>query len=128
MEQWAGASTLAGDGCGLGTFGWDNKFGYGRVDACAAVGACDVVLRVEIDGPSEVPSEPEAPCTWNAVVHGGNGSNSYQWSGVLSGTGPSVSGEVSSSGWLYLDVSSGGQNASDKLYITVSQFAPECEA
>lgn len=46
---------------------------------------------------------------------------------VLSGTGSEISGTLSSSGWLYLDVTdSGGRTDGDDLYITVSPSAPDC--
>lgn len=83
-------------------------------------------LIAEISGPSQVqPNDPA--CTWYADVTGGVAPYSYQWSGVLSGTGSSVSGSPSSSGWLYLDVTDSNQDADgDDFYITVSQSASPC--
>lgn len=66
-------------------------------------------------------------CSWLAVTSGGEPPLSYQRSGVLSGNGVFVSGTVSSSGWLNLEVTSNdGQVVSDQLWIQVSSGAPEC--
>lgn len=109
----------------LGPFGWDERFGYGRVDACRAVD-CPGLLTASISGPSSV--KPGAFCTWFAIVGGGRTPYTYQWSGKLSGSGSQVSGSLSSSGTLYLDVTSGdGQSAGDQLWITVSSTGDPCE-
>ena len=82
-------------------------------------------LSVEIQGPSTVP--PNETCTWWATVTGGEAPYSYQWSGVLSGTGSQVWGSLSSSGTLRVDVSSSdSQIAWDESFITVSSSAPSC--
>lgn len=84
-------------------------------------------VTASIDGPSQV--QPQVECTWEADVSGGTLPYSYQWSGVLSGTGSSVSGEVSSSGNLSLTVTDVNDlSDGDLLYITVSGGAPDCEA
>jgi len=76
-------------------------------------------LSASISGPSQVRQNCEY--TWSASVSGGQSPYSYQWSGELSGTGPSVTGALSTSGTLYLDVSSAdGQHASNSLYITMT--------
>lgn len=60
-------------------------------------------------------------------LQGGVEPYGYQWSGVLTGNDSLVSGALDASGWLYLDVTSDdGQNASDELFITVSDSAPPC--
>lgn len=82
-------------------------------------------LDAMIVGPHEVRSNDQ--CTWQAVTSGGEPPLSYSWSGVLSGSGLSVSGTVSSSGWLNLDVTSNdGQTANDQFWVTVSGSAPVC--
>lgn len=110
----------------LGIRGRDQIFGYGRIDACLAVGACPPVLPLTVDivGPTQVRAWEF--CTWQAVASGGAGGYTYQWSGVLSGTGSSVSGNVSSSGTLAVVVTSGGDQTNDSQWITVSSSAPEC--
>jgi hypothetical protein len=74
-------------------------------------------LSVSIDGPAEV--NQGALCEWSAVVDGGSGPTTYAWSGVLSGSTPSVSGTLQQSGWLYLSVTRGAEQESDQLYVTV---------
>ena len=59
-------------------------------------------LSEGIDGPTMV--NGAFPGTWTADISGGSPPYSYQWSGVLSGTGSSISGMVYSSDYLYLDV------------------------
>jgi len=104
----------------LGPHGVDDMFGSGMVDAEAAVG-----VDVEIAGPSVVP--PDEFCTWQVFVDGAAGSVSQQWSGVLSGTGSFVSGSLSSSGTLFVDVqTSAGQTGDASVFITVSSSAEPC--
>lgn len=82
-------------------------------------------LVVNIDGPDKVP--PDYPCTWWANVSGGSGGYTYEWSGVLSGTDSEISGSLSSSGRLYLDVTdSEGWTSGDDVYITVDLSADPC--
>lgn len=82
-------------------------------------------LIVNIGGPDKVP--PNYPCTWWANVSGGSGGYTYEWSGVLSGTDSEISGSLSSSGRLYLDVTdSEGWTSGDDVYITVDQWADPC--
>ncbi len=82
-------------------------------------------LIVSIDGPNEV--KPTQLCTWNAQVTNGDAPFSYSWSGILTGTGSSVTGVVGSSGSLMLSVtSSDGQVQFPALAVTVSSSAPDC--
>jgi hypothetical protein len=78
---------------------------------------------VTIGGPSIV--HPDWSCYWTSSVSPGVSPYSYTWSGVLSGTGSSVWGTVSSSGDLRVDV----EDAAEKTgyaykWITVSESAP----
>jgi len=74
-------------------------------------------------GPTTV--KPSDSCSWEATAVGGRQPFTYTWSGVLSGTGKTKTGSVSSSGWLYLDLDdSSGQSASYQAYITVNSGAP----
>ncbi len=82
-------------------------------------------LSVSISGPTNV--KPGAYCTWYANVSGGQAPYQYQWSGKLSGTNYEISGSLSQSGWLYLDVESNDdQNSGDEVYITVSSSGSGC--
>ena len=98
---------------------------HSLVDALVALGI--TTLNASIAGPSEVPAGEY--CTWYANVTGGGPQYQYQWSGVLSGTGPEVSGTLYSSGTLNLTVTDDvGQQDGDQLYITVtSGEEEECE-
>lgn len=102
--------------------GTASQVGNGKLNVAAALGI--ERLAASIFGPSEV--APDQSCTWYATVGGGVSPYTYRWSGVLSGTASEVSGSVSSSGWLYLDVTSAdGQQASDEMFITVTSAALE---
>ncbi len=65
-------------------------------------------------------------CTWYARPKGGSGGYSYEWSGVLSGTESSVTGQVWSSGWLNLEVTAIDDTENASKYITVDAGAPDC--
>ncbi len=71
---------------------------------------------VTITGPTVVPHG--VYCSWTATVTGIS-PFTYQWSGMFSGSGPSVDGFVSSSGWLAVVVTDRlgrqGNNAIDVL-------------
>ncbi|MFL5617600.1 MAG: hypothetical protein ACJ79A_04295 [Gemmatimonadaceae bacterium] len=55
--------------------------------------------------------------TWSSSVSGGVAPYSYSWSGVLYGSGATVSG-APQTGYLYLDVwDSGGRHATDSFWI-----------
>ncbi len=75
------------------------------------------------DGPSIV--HPDWYCTWHASASGGSPPYSYTWSGVLSGTGSTVGGILSSSGDLRVTVEDDAENTDTEYkYITVSESAP----
>ncbi len=59
----------------LGASGRDPYFGYGRVDAGAAVGIPEP--SVTISGPTSIPSNGNY--TWTASATGGVGSYTYKW-------------------------------------------------
>ena len=85
-------------------------------------------LDASIDGPTMV--RPGATCTWFSNVTGGVSPYTYQWSGKLSGSWNFVSGELYSSGYLYLDVADSQQppdTDGHALWITVSPTAPWCD-
>lgn len=105
-----------------GSPGWDYYYGYGVLDL-GTLGN----LTGSIDGPDEVNLTPLGECTWEAKVTGGEGNYSYQWSGILSGTGSSITGRVYSSGWLNLQVTATIGTRSTRKYITVDPEAPDCE-
>jgi len=63
--------------------------------------------------------------TWSASItspHIGYPPYTYAWSGVLSGSGSSISGSPSSTGFLYLTVTDAlGYQSSTQLYVSVCQ-------
>ena len=78
---------------------------------------------VSWSGPSTV--KPSDVCVWEAETLGGRQPYSYSWSGVLTGSGRTISGSISSSGWLYLDVDdSAGETKSYQAFVTVDSGAP----
>jgi len=81
---------------------------------------------VSITGPTLVPTG--SLCEWQAVVTGGEAPYTYTWTGVLSGSGPTLTGSPTESGLLRVDViAADGQYAFDYHSITVSESAPPCE-
>ena len=64
----------------------------------------------------------------SAFADGGLTPYPYSWSGVLSGSGQTVIGEVGNSGWLYVTATDwlASQN-SDSFFVTVDAQAPWCE-
>lgn len=116
--------------------GSSNEFGAGLTDALCLitqVSPCVVAapppppITVFISGPSQVNMTPFGGfCTWTAIASGGTGSYTYQWSGVLTGTQQSVSGNVFMSGNLTVKVTSGGANKTTSKSITVTPSAPDC--
>ncbi len=110
----------------LGSQGRDDLYGYGRVDACAATNSTGCSpLDVRISGPAQV--QPGQYCTWNAVVTGGVSPYSYQWSGLVSGSGPSVSATLWTSGQIRVDVTdTEDQQTNDVISVTVTWNAPDC--
>jgi subtilisin len=100
-----------------------NYFGNGLLKSWYATGGS--TMYATIYGPSSVSAM--ASCQWEASVSGGAPPYSYSWSGVLSGSGGTVSGSVTSSGYLYLtatDVFNQPKYASK--YITVDMGPPSC--
>lgn len=98
---------------------------WGGVESdLGALSTFDPPPVASIDGPSEVP--PSVSCEWYAHVSGGAAPFTYSWSGVLSGSGSSVSGSLSSSGTLYLSVTDANMLTSNtSLWIAVDEWA-EC--
>ncbi|MDE2762094.1 MAG: hypothetical protein OXQ94_04490 [Gemmatimonadota bacterium] len=58
--------------------------------------------RVEVLGRNLV--QPDEECTWTAYMRRGLEPLSYGWSGILHGSGPSITGVVEESGWLKVAV------------------------
>ena len=82
-------------------------------------------LDVQIAGPTYV--QPWFPCEWFAQASGGGGGYSYQRSGVLSGSGSSISGSLSNSGTLRVSVTDANSDTDvAEIGIEVSSGAPEC--
>ena len=80
------------------------------------------IKRVYWDGPTTVSSTEE--CTWRANVVGGRGPFTYVWSGVLSGSGNEILGQITSTGILTLNVSGPhGQSASYQEWVHVGSPA-----
>lgn len=100
--------------------GQDNNTGYGRIDALKAVQAAPPV-SVAIAGPSIVDAGIQNSW-WADNLSGGVAPYTYQWWGVLSGSQSSISGSLSSSGTLFLKVTStDGQTKTTSKFITVNQ-------
>lgn len=59
-------------------------------------------VRVSILGPSY--AGPFSDCTWTTDVNAGRGPFQYRWSGLLSGYDQSISGRISQSGGLLVEV------------------------
>jgi hypothetical protein len=80
-------------------------------------------LAVSIDGPTMV-TEGQTN-TWSALVTGGTGPYTYQWSGGLSGNGQSVAGSLSEND-VYLDVwDSAGHHAAVSIFVSIVQDCPD---
>ncbi|GIW53352.1 MAG: hypothetical protein KatS3mg081_2707 [Gemmatimonadales bacterium] len=79
---------------------------------------------VSISGHTYLP--PGLSCTWTASASGGVPPYaSYQWSGVLSGSGNQITGVVWESGWLYVQVTdSAGHVGENSIFITIDPNAP----
>lgn len=82
---------------------------------------------VSVDGPTVI-SASDHTCEWSATPVGGRPSYSYTWSGVLSGSGATVSGPVGSGGLLTVQVEdSSGLSATVGVTIVVStEIDPVC--
>lgn len=86
----------------LGNPGWDEEFGYGRIDVCDAV-ACQVSFT--LNGPGAL--ETNQTGMWSASsVSGGISPYSYRWyvDGVLRGTSQSFSTSFSNTGTYVVKV------------------------
>jgi hypothetical protein len=69
-----------------------------------------------ISGPQNVSGE-YSPNTWTAGPQYGVAPYTYQWSGALSGTGPSISGVIQND-YLYLDMwDAAGQHVATSIYV-----------
>jgi len=78
---------------------------------------------VSISGHTFLP--PGVSCTWTANVAGGVPPYSIEWSGLFSGSGSTITGVTSSSGWLFVTVTDRpGHTAEDSIFITVDPNAP----
>ncbi|MGH7555800.1 MAG: hypothetical protein ACREMQ_22595 [Longimicrobiales bacterium] len=83
--------------------------------------------QVTINGPTVIP--PGQYCTWNATVSYGISPFTFQWSALFSGSGQSVSGVPSGSGWLTVQVTDwDGRQDTENMYVTVQgQGPPMCD-
>lgn len=128
----------------LGTTGRDPYFGYGRVDAGAAVGIS--IPSVTISGPTWITSAGNY--TWTANPSGGVGGYTYEWYRKtdywwprgsatchyetpwrLVGTGKTYSSFESTFGYdfrLQVVVRSGGESASRSTLVTVGDGSIQC--
>ena len=137
-DDFVGSVEVNGAGCyeeGLGSIQYDlvglngyNTGGKINLDNSADIDRilCPTLpLTGSISGPSLV--RPSDACLWQAFPTGGVPPYTYNWYGVLSGTGPSVWGFVSSSGWLKVDIaSSDSQQKTVMKFVSVDSGAPEC--
>jgi hypothetical protein len=88
---------------------------------CVNIG-CSPDPTVLIQGPSVVP--PYVQCEWTTVTLGGVAPYSFQWSGVLSGTGSSIQDDLSSSGTLTVTVTDDVNHTDvSHFYVTVDEEA-----
>lgn len=120
----------------LGTAGRNDFYGHGLVDAAHAVGIAPIppdTLNVSISGPTQI--QPEATCTWEAVVSGGTPPYSYSWSGEVQPTGGTdqwyTGGKdpAQLSDWfrLRVDVSDAGTGSGwHEITVTEDGSAPVC--
>lgn len=91
----------------------------------STVGAFRRHISVVIDGPASVRSYEF--CTWNAVISGNVPAASYQWGGVASGSGSSITDVVSSTGTLSVVVYDAyGRGNVHELLVTVDDNGPSC--
>ena len=83
-------------------------------------------LSATISGPMIL--EPGETGTWWGSASGGTSPYSYEWSGVLSGTGSSITGEIWSSGSLDLTVTDAeGTEVSTHVIVCVLQDEDDSE-
>ena len=89
---------------------------------CIVIG-CSPDPQVTISGPTYLP--PGLSCQWTTSSSSGVPPYSHAWSGVLSGSGPTKTGIVYSSGWLTVTITDDvGNYSSNSTYLTVSSSAP----
>jgi subtilisin family serine protease len=75
-------------------------------------------VRVAIEGPVVVP--PGAVCNWTSVVRAGRGPFIRSWTGAVSSSSSAVSGSLSSSGYVAVQVWDAlGGTAYDMINVTV---------
>lgn len=120
-------SKLTASAVDLGTSGRDNYFGYGRVDALAAVTTPPIYYSATITGYTNV--KPNASCLFSVGTSLPNPS-SYTWevNGVVQ-TETTADIRVSNATSYTLAVTirnDSGQMAWDDQYVTVSASAPVC--
>jgi hypothetical protein len=61
------------------------------------------------------------------MVSGGTPPYAYQWSGLFTGSGPSVSGVVEENGTLYLTVTDAANDqGSDQIYVEIDPDTWDC--
>jgi hypothetical protein len=133
------AYNRAGNGSLKGTtFGKDNYSIFGRTLLFSDFGSieqetnysalwplADPGLTVTITGPTTVP--PNVECEWIAEVVG-MGPFDIEWTGILSGSGTTISGVVSSSGGLTVAVRDHTANRTTEasILVTVDSSADGC--
>jgi subtilisin family serine protease len=110
----------------------NTELGWGRVDACFAAEAdCESIYTLDaiLTGPDEV--RATETCSWLLTwIQGGRRPITFDWTGVLSGSGENqfIIGQVSSSGWLKVTTNgTDGQQLRDSVFVTVDAGAPDCE-
>jgi len=108
---------------------WDPYFGYGVVNAYAAVWATPTPpppLVATITGPSQVQGWDY--CTWWASSTGGSGTTSYQWykNGNQVSTSHEYATTVTGSFLLELRIQRGSEVDWDEINVSVSGSAPWC--
>jgi subtilisin family serine protease len=106
-------------------WGPPTQFGAGLVSAYRTLVPPPPPLSARITQLDVVPEDTY--CTWEAIVSGGTLPYTYEWSGLLTGTGESVSGVIEENGNLYLTVTDADDDEdSDQLWIEVDPEAFDC--
>ena len=103
----------------LGASGFDSEFGYGLVNAQAAI-----LMSVAISGASTVPANASAD--WTAVTTGGTAPNTYEWwiDGVPAGTGETI--QLSPSAGTFLLTVKASDSASGVAWGNLTVTAEAC--
>ena len=103
-----------------------------NIDACFGVEAgCRsiYVLEASIVGDPTYTVPPNQTCDWQAVTDGGRLPLSYSWTGILSGSSASVSGELEQGGTLQVTVTSKDrQEVVASITVTVDEDADDCQS